>query len=210
MVEVLELAMQLLCQQDTLSKCEEFISGYADPLQQVLFFLFFPAIFIIIFIEQLSSIVTSAKRYSTLFGVAVFIFIVIQGWFHYFLLFGKYWFMSVIIIGGFFVMLRKMGPGGGGEKGKGGSRVVEEAGKNTADMFVKAITGGRELNPLRSGAQKEAAKIELKEIEQLRAKLEERLKNATDRQKEPIEREVVNLIQKEHELRLQIAGKRVK
>ena len=207
--------MQLLCQQDTLSKCEEFVSSYADPLQQVLFFLLFPAIFIIIFIEQLSSMVTSATRYSTLFGVAVFIFIVIQGWFHYFLLFGKYWFMSVIIIGGFFVMLRKMGAtansgGGGGGGGKGGPRAVEEAGKTTADMMVKALTGGRELNPLRTGAQKEAAKIELKEVERLRTTLEKRLEHASDKQKEPIESEIVKLIAKEHDLRLQIEGRKVK
>jgi len=167
MVDVLDFLVNFLCQANTQSQCWEFINGYADPTQQLVFFLFFPTIFVIIFITELSNTISASKKLGVLFSLAIYMFIVFQGWYYIALTLSKMWFIAVIILVGFWVVLTKMGAGGGGGT-RGGNG---NTGRSLLDAAKKIAIKNTALNPY--------------EIAQLRTEIErlEQAKNALEKQK---------------------------
>ena len=88
MVELIDLLVDVLCQQGTASECHSFINSYPDPVQQMVFFLFFPMVFLIIFVHILGSSISQragSTKFTLLISTAMFLFIIFQGWYYIFL-----------------------------------------------------------------------------------------------------------------------------
>jgi len=128
MVEIIDMLIDLLCQQGTAAECSQFISQYPEIAQQLVWLVFFPTVFLILFIFFISEgVVKSAKKYRTLLAIAIYLFIIFQGWYHYILTVSRFWFIGIIIIGGIFVITHKMGAAGssgGGSSGGGTARAA--------------------------------------------------------------------------------------
>lgn len=117
MVNILDILVNILCRPENAYNCQRFIQSYPNIFEQLIYFLFFPMVFIILFVYFLSDAVSeNHKGLRILVGVGVFIFIILQGWYHIFLYVSKFWFFSIIILGGLFVFIHKMGVRGGAEE----------------------------------------------------------------------------------------------
>jgi hypothetical protein len=182
MVTVIDAVAGFLCQGDSLSKCQNFINDFNTIPEQMVYFVFIPIVFIILFVLFLSDAVLKngeMKKYKTLLGVAIFIFIIFQGWYYYFLWIGRYWFVGIIIIGGLFVLTHQMGVRNGGGGGKGGAG--QSAGRGG---FGKGVTGlvKREADrAMRGTRKKEVQRLEekIRRWEKLKKKYDEYLENPT-------------------------------
>ncbi|MBL7160784.1 MAG: hypothetical protein ISS93_02965 [Candidatus Aenigmarchaeota archaeon] len=146
MADIIDILINILCQQGTSGKCSSFISAYPDITQQLVWLVFFPAVFLLLFVFFISEGVTKdAKKYRTLLSIAIFIFVIFQGWYHYALTISKYWFIGVIILGGIYVIIHKMGAagGGGGSGGGGGgsSRPLKALGSHISKRTMATFTG---------------------------------------------------------------------
>ncbi|MCK5023335.1 MAG: hypothetical protein KAS04_04130 [Candidatus Aenigmarchaeota archaeon] len=90
-------------------------------LEQVFYLLFFPILFLIIFIYILTSIwMSEHKGLRILVGVAVCAFIILQGMYEWFIILSKYWFFGLIALGAFWFITGKRNrgaSGGGGAQG---------------------------------------------------------------------------------------------
>ncbi len=143
-IDIIQTLMEFLCQQNTLSNCQQFVQGYATPIEQLFYFFFFPLVFMLLFIFILSEVVTEqAKKFRVLLGVAIFIFIILQGWYHFFLWISKFWFYSIIILGGLYVFMHKMGVRRGGGSGEGGSRSLNLPGGGLLAYGAKKLIKGK-------------------------------------------------------------------
>src|SRR3989338_6553734 len=100
MADLLDILMQFLCQQNTLGECQQFLNSYSDPIQQLVFFLLFPIVFLVIFVTILSqeAVPRLGKKLGMLLTVAILIFIIIQGYYHYFLVISKLWMYFIVIL----------------------------------------------------------------------------------------------------------------
>lgn len=142
MVDIVDTLINFLCQQNTASQCSQFISEYPDITQQIVWLVFFPAIFLIIFIMLIADGVvknSEHKKYKGLLSVAIFVFIIFQGWFHYVLNISKIWFIGLIVLGGLYVFTHRMGAAGGGGAKAGRSLFSRTAGKVIDKGVNKAI-----------------------------------------------------------------------
>jgi len=121
MVDVLDVLVSFLCQGNSGSTCQQFISQYPDTLNQLFFFFFFPTILIILFITVLAVAVTDrlGVSYKLLLGVAFYMFIILSGWYPAFLWLSTLWYIGIIIILGIYVFFKKLIRGGGGGKSGG-------------------------------------------------------------------------------------------
>jgi hypothetical protein len=89
-----------------------------DPIIQLTFLAFFPAVFLILLIYFMSeAIIREHAGMRVLLGVAVYLFIIFYGWYHYALIISKLWFISIIILGGLGIFIHRMTGGGGGGAG---------------------------------------------------------------------------------------------
>ncbi len=144
-IDIIETLMEFLCQQNTLSNCQQFVQGYATSMEQLFYFFFFPLVFMLLFIYILSEAVTEkAKKFRVLLGVAIFIFIILQGWYHFFLWISKFWFYSIIILGGLYVFMHKMGiRKGDGSSLPGQTRTASSWGRPSylVKKMIKGKTG---------------------------------------------------------------------
>lgn len=145
MAEIVDTLINILCQQGTSSKCSQFVFTYPDVTQQIVWLVFFPSVFLLLFIIFIANGVAKepAVKYKTLVAIAIYVFIVFQGWYHYFLTLSKYWFIGVIILGGIYVVIHKMGAAGRGNEGGGGrsrglSRIKEDI---TGKLYRKYVSG---------------------------------------------------------------------
>ena len=151
--DVTEFLMEILCQQNTVAQCQQFVAEYQDPVMQTIYFFFFPTVFVILFIHVLSSKVADniGAKFRILIAVAIFVFIVVQGWYHFLLILSRMWFISIIVLGGLWAFLNmglKSGGGGGGSQksvlGKAMGSVMDYAKKRTASSIrqdEKSING---------------------------------------------------------------------
>ncbi len=119
MADLMDLLMQFLCQQNTIGECQQFVSSYTDPIQQLVFFLLFPIVFLVIFVTILSqeAVPRLGKKLGMLFAVAILIFIVVQGYYYIFLTISKLWMYFVVILLGLWIVLKYII----GRKGGGGA-----------------------------------------------------------------------------------------
>ena len=172
MASPIDFLVDMLCQQGTASSCQSFISSYPDPASQIVFFLFFPVVFLIIFVYILGSGIAGSvnnPKLSVLISVAIFAFIVFQGWYHIFLNISKFWFFAVIILGGFYVVVNRMGPASGGG---GGNTTRHLAGLvDFAKGGVKRKLAGKEK------AKKTQIEQTMKNLESLVHTMEGELRN---------------------------------
>lgn len=150
MVDIVTTLIDVLCQMNTQSQCQQFINTYPDVTQQLVWLVFFPSVFIIIFIYLLSEGVVkqvgseAKKKLQVLVGVAIYMFIIFQGWYHLALSLSRVWFIVIIILSGFFVLIHRMGgAGGSGGGGAGGSRamgsIIGQIGKRASKVALKDI-----------------------------------------------------------------------
>lgn len=140
MAEPMDSLVRILCQDNTAATCQRFIQQQPDVINQLAFFLFFPSVFIILFIYVLSDGILSSinPKFKVLLGVAIYVFIVLSGWYSLFLWISQFWFIFIILIVGIWFFFRKMfGRGGGsGGGGSGRRRDMPGLGRSPTD-FVK-------------------------------------------------------------------------
>ena len=147
MPDVVDTLVDILCQQGTVSNCNQFIGAYGDIPQQLLWLVFFPSVFLIIFVILIANGVASSldkgvgKKYSALLGIALYLFIIVQGWYHYFLNISKYWFIGIIILGGVLVLTKKMGAGHSGGGGRGGGGLARSKDSVKGKLYRSLISG---------------------------------------------------------------------
>lgn len=164
--------MEFLCQQKV-AECQNFIQGYPDPLTQLIWLVFFPLVFLVIFIYFLSGVIITHKGMRTLLAVAIYLFIIFSNWYYIVLIVSKFWYVSLIILGGLGIFVHKMSGGGntvtqralsGGGSSEGGWAKVPgiiKYGLNRAkdlgdeDSLIKAI---EELFKMQEGILNEMKK----------------------------------------------------
>ncbi|UCD02941.1 MAG: hypothetical protein JSV63_04120 [Candidatus Aenigmatarchaeota archaeon] len=140
MATVLEILQQFLCYGNS-SCISEFQSYAYQPIEGIFYLVFFPIVFILVFIYIISSAVGTfreTKKFRILIAVAVFAFIILQGWYHFFLILGQLWLLVLVILGVFWIILHTFvgGASGGGAR----SRVAGvEGGGGAMGSLLKRI-----------------------------------------------------------------------
>ncbi len=102
------------------------VNEYAaqGPLYQIFFLVLFPTIFLIFFIYIASNLaVHSHKGIRILVAVAIYAFIVLQGYYKWFVIISKFWIFGLIVLAFLWIILSRGrepsgGGGGGGAQGK--------------------------------------------------------------------------------------------
>lgn len=124
--------VRILCQDNTAATCQRFIQQQPDVINQLAFFLFFPSVFIILFIYVLSDGILSTinPKFKVLLGISIYTFIVLSGWYSLFLWISQFWFIFIILIVGIWFFFRKMFGRGGGSGGGGGRGHMPGLGKS--------------------------------------------------------------------------------
>jgi hypothetical protein len=135
--------------------CRYITCNYPNPLEGLFYLIFFPTVFIVLFIYILSGRVLSAvgsdhQGLRLLVAVSVYIFIIMQGWYTLFISLSKMWYILIILLFGFWWFFRGHKGGGGG---KGGA-LSGITGKGTG--LLEAVKDVKTLG----GLEKAAAELE--------------------------------------------------
>ena len=175
MVDIVDTLITLLCQQGTQSNCQNFIAQYPDVVQQVLWMVFFPGIFLLIFIMLLARGVAgdNSRKVGSLLAIGLFLFIIFQGWYHYFLNISKFWFVSVIVLGGLYVFTHRMGPAHG--NGGNARNQFPYQGKKKNTWMREAVFGTTVLDPREVARNRKLCDQEIGDLKKKRESLEKRL-----------------------------------
>jgi len=102
---------------DILKINQNLVSEYASqgPLSQMFYLFVFPTIFLVVFVYILTSRWMGEHRgLKILISVAVYAFIILQGYYSFFVMFSKYWLFGLLILGGLWMVFRPGRGGGGG------------------------------------------------------------------------------------------------
>ena len=119
-LDIMQTLVQYLCPTYAAeAACNTFINSQSHQIMQpfgpLLFFLFFPAVFLILFIYVGSRAILSGNRgINLLIGIAVFIFIIIQGWYPIILVIGELWFIFLPVLFIFYLITRRHSGGSSG------------------------------------------------------------------------------------------------
>jgi len=141
------------------------------PLYQLFYLFFFPMVFIIIFIYLLSNAVMKEhKGLRLLISVGILAFIILQGYYSWFVTISKFWFFGLIFLGFFYFIIARRGGGGAKSMTLGG----EKAG-GSAIHFLEELTG-KSLNPAKVIEYNRKAKRTLDKLMQRRKVLEDRIR----------------------------------
>ncbi len=122
--EVFDVLINILCPTyESASVCRDFVNAPSHqvlaPVGPLLYFLFFPSVFIILFIYILSNSIlkggglTQGLRF--LIAVSVYAYIIISGWYYIFLPLSEIWFVIIIILGFLYLIIRHFGGEGSGK-----------------------------------------------------------------------------------------------
>jgi len=96
-----------------------------NPTEGIFYAIFFPAVFIIVFIWLLSNkMFPGHKGLKVLIAFAFYAFIIMQGWYYLFLILSKMWYVGLVILGFFWLALYGLR---GGAKGGGGGAQARDA-----------------------------------------------------------------------------------
>jgi hypothetical protein len=147
MADILDMLMSLLCQQNTISQCQNFVQAYPTVWEQAIYFFLFPTVFTILFIYVISDAVAEniSKKFKALIGIAIFVFIIMQGWYQYMLILSRFWFFSIIILGGFYAFMNMGIKKSDKFQGQGKGGVAPTVAKTVADYVKKrAVSAIRE------------------------------------------------------------------
>ncbi|MCX6817270.1 MAG: hypothetical protein NTU57_00245 [Candidatus Aenigmarchaeota archaeon] len=130
------------------------VAEYAaqGPLYQLFYLIFFPTIFIVIFVWILTHAIIGRegqhKAMRLLLAIAVYAFIVLQGLYNWFVMLSKFWLFGLMFLGFIYFITYRGGRGGGG----GGAHGKTIGGVGSGGGVVGYIEGitGKKLNPLKS------------------------------------------------------------
>jgi len=141
MASVLELIQDFLCYGN--SQCMQEFNRYAyQPIEGIFYLVFFPILFIIVFVYLLSNkLFAHQKGLRVLLAVAIFALIILQQWYFLFMQLGKMWYFGLIILGFFWLLLYGLR---GGIGGQARARGEEEGGGMTNSLLSrikKDVTG---------------------------------------------------------------------
>ena len=110
MADVLSILVEILKIDQSL------VSEYAaqGPIYQIFFLLFFPMLFIALLVWIIANKWIQHKAFTLLIEVAVFAFIILQGWYNWFVYLSKFWLFLLVFLGvlWFFFGRKKLGAGG--------------------------------------------------------------------------------------------------
>jgi hypothetical protein len=144
-LDIMQTLVELLCPTySAQSACNAFINQphhqVLDPFGPLLYFLFFPTVFLILFIFVGSRAVFHGnKGINLLIGVAVFIFIIINGAYPIILWIGEFWFIAIFLLFFIYLFTKRHANGGGGPmRGFRGSK--------KRSWWLNALVGDRELD----------------------------------------------------------------
>lgn len=187
MNEIIQILIDFLCVGNSAYECQRFVAGYENPIVQLLWFAFFPIVFILLFtIELAGSVSAAGTKYKTLIGMGIIILIIIQGWWHIILWVSKIWWFSLLILGGLYVFTHKMGM-------KNDRGVSTQQSTGSQHWLRTALLGSQPLDPrIRAANQKlvrgrkELVSAQIKELEKER-------KLVGPREQAEIGRELANL-----------------
>jgi len=124
-LELMDMLVQFLCPtSNSASLCQNFISAHQSvmpPFGQYIYFLFFPTVFLLLFLWIVfKDAIKANKGISLIATIAVYVFIIIQGLYPIFLALGELWIIVIFLLGFlYFIIHRFRGEGGGGGKGGG-------------------------------------------------------------------------------------------
>jgi hypothetical protein len=147
---------------DILKITPQQVSEYASqgPLYQMFYLFIFPTIFVVVFIYILSyRIMRFHHGLRVLLAAAVYAFIILQGYYNWFVMLSKFWFFGLIFLGFIFLML---GRGGGGEGGGGKRLAIPKSIFNSAKT---ALIGDRTFNPLEIAADSKLYDQKIRELQ---------------------------------------------
>jgi len=122
MADVLTMLQQFLCYGN--QACTQEFQQYAyKPMEGIFYAVFFPIVFILLFVYIVSGAVGTlrARGFRIIIAVAVFAFIILQGWYHFFLMLGRLWLYVIIFLGFIWVLIHTF-TGRGGDNGGGGAK----------------------------------------------------------------------------------------
>jgi hypothetical protein len=180
MADVLSVIQQFLCYGS--QPCIQEFNQYAyKPAEGIFYAVFFPIVVILLFVYIVSGAVGAlrAPGFRILIGVALFAFIVLQGWYYFFILASKLWFLVLFLLGGLWFVIhtftgRESG-GGGGAKG----RTLSFGSDNKVINFLQDTTG-KIINPVEAKKLHNMMDRDMKILEGNRATLEKRAKSVKE------------------------------
>lgn len=154
MSDIFTILQDFLCYGN--SQCAQIFNEYTyRPVVEGLFYtVFFPIVFILVFIFMLTNkIMKDHKGLNLLLSVAFFAFIILQGWYVWFMLLGKIWFVALIILGFFWLALYGLRPGGisggggsGGAPGRSGGLIGQALARVKVSLTKKVETHENNIN----------------------------------------------------------------
>lgn len=153
-LELMDMLVQFLCPtSNAASQCQSFISshsGIAPPFGAYIYFLFFPTVFLLLFLWIVfKDAIKANKGISLIASIAVYVFIIIQGLYPIFLALGELWIVFIFLLGFFYLIIRRFrsDKGGGGKGGK------------MPGLMGGGMSATRALNKLKGGEKTQAEMI---------------------------------------------------
>ncbi|MFQ5648142.1 MAG: hypothetical protein ACE5FW_02800 [Candidatus Aenigmatarchaeota archaeon] len=204
MVDIMQLLIQVLNIDCSIVTC-----SYPTIWETLFYLIFFPTVFILLFVYAVSQSLAGklGVPFRLLIAIAIYIFIVLQGFFTFFVSLSPLWLWLIILIGFLWFIIRHITGGGEGgkmaapgalgtflEKAKSEVTPVEPYVLKTANGFVKAIIAEME------GVNTTLNDMKTAENERAKAKFKETLKEELKMVKDAID-ELDNLVDKHRVLR---------
>jgi len=147
MADILTTLAQFLCYGS--SQCVQLFQSYSyKPMEGIFYAVFFPILFILLFVYIISGAVGTlkgAKGFRILISVAVFAFIIFQGWYYFFALVSQFWLFILVLLGVFWMILHTFtgqsrgSDGGAPGKGRTGGSMGGFGGKALGRVWDKAV-----------------------------------------------------------------------
>jgi len=151
---------------DILKISPQLVNEYAvqGPLYQIFYLFFFPALFIIVFIFILSRIVMPEhKGLRLLIALAVYAFIILQGYYNFFVYISEFWLIILIILGFiWFIIGRRGGEGVRGKVlgGKGSLFKLRQAIENKLGFSLNPLTNIEAVTDIKRSIEETNKKME--------------------------------------------------
>lgn len=133
LVEILQISPQL-------------VNEYSaqGPIYSLFYLFFFPMVFIIILVYAIMSRFSEHRGISILVGIAILAFIILQGWYNFFVYISRFWIILIVILGAFLAFFfHREKKGGSGEVTR--SRLGGVGKQITGRLYRKAIGIEKEL-----------------------------------------------------------------
>lgn len=195
MVDVLTLLQQFLCYNN--SSCMQQFQQYAyKPMEGIFYAVLFPIVFILLFVYIISIALgtfSESKKFRILIAVIVFAFIILQGWYGFFISISNLWLYVLVFLGFIWILVHTFI----------GSRGSSSTGKARTDGIGGGISGsnfiGSAMSRVGKDLRSETKTLE-KEIDMAIAEIKI-IKNAVDKGDTQSWRMASSQLEKIHTLR---------